>query len=99
MDELFAYSERVVRAALARLPDGRFEGSDVLEAGEEDLPIRAAVTIAGDEISFDFAGTASQHDGNLNCPLSVTKSACYFVTRCLTAPTCPPPAAPSRRSR
>ena len=37
MDELFAYSERVVRAALARLPDGRFEGADVLEAGEEDL--------------------------------------------------------------
>jgi N-methylhydantoinase B len=86
MDELFGYSERVVRSALARLPDGRFEGSDVLEVGEEDLPIRAAVTIAGEEISFDFAGTAPQHDGNLNCPLSVTKSACYFVTRCLTAP-------------
>jgi N-methylhydantoinase B len=89
MDELFAYSERVVRAALARLPDGRFEGSDVLEAGEKDLPIRVAVTIGGDEISFDFAGTAPQHDGNLNCPLSVTKSACYFVTRCLTAPDLP----------
>jgi N-methylhydantoinase B len=89
MDELFAYSERVVRAALARLPDGRFEASDVLEAVDKDLPIRAAVTIAGDEISFDFAGTAPQHDGNLNCPLSVTKSACYFVTRCLTAPDLP----------
>jgi len=89
MEELFAYSERVVRAALARLPDGRFEGSDVLEAAEEDLPIRAAVTIAGEEISFEFAGTAPQHDGNLNCPVSVTKSACYFVTRCLTAPDLP----------
>jgi N-methylhydantoinase B len=89
MDELFAYSERVVRAAIARLPDGRFWGADVLEAVDEDLPIRAAVTIVGDEISFDFAGTAAQHDGNLNCPLSVTKSACYFVTRCLTAPDLP----------
>ena len=27
MDELFDYSERVVRAAIARLPDGRFEGA------------------------------------------------------------------------
>jgi N-methylhydantoinase B len=89
MDELFTYSERVVRAALARLADGRFEAGDVLEAVEEDLPICAAVTIAGDEISFDFTGTAAQHDGNLNCPLSVTKSACYFVTRCLTAPDLP----------
>ena len=89
MDELFDYSERVVRTALARLPDGRFEGSDVLEAREEDLPIRVAVTIAGDEIAFDFSGTAPQHEGNLNCPLAVTRSACFFVTRCLTAPDLP----------
>ena len=51
--------------------------------------IRAAATIAGDEITFDFAGTAPQHEGNLNCPLSVTRSACYFVVRCLTAPDLP----------
>jgi N-methylhydantoinase B len=89
MDELFDYSERVVRGALARLPDGRFEAQDVLEAPEGDLVIRAAVTIDGDEIAFDFAGTAPQHSGNLNCPLSVTRSACYFVVRCLTAPDLP----------
>ena len=50
MDELFDYSERVVRSAIARLPDGRFEAQDVLEAPEGDLAIHAAVTIAGDEI-------------------------------------------------
>ena len=89
MDELFDYSERVVRAAIARLPDGRFEAEDVLEAPDGDLAIRAAATIAGQEIAFDFAGTAPQHPGNLNCPLSVTRSACYFVVRCLTAPDLP----------
>ena len=89
MDELFAYSERVVRAAIARLPDGHFEAEDVLEAAEADLAIHAAATIDGDEIAFDFAGTAPQHDGNLNCPLAVTRSACYFVVRCLTAPDLP----------
>jgi N-methylhydantoinase B len=89
MNELYAYSERVVRAALSRLPDGRFEGVDVLEGPEGDLVLRVAVTIAGDEIEFDFEGTAPQHDGNLNCPLSVTRSACYFVVRCLTAPDLP----------
>ena len=61
----------------------------MLEAAEGDLEIRAAVTIAGDEIAFDFAGTAPQHEGNLNCPLAVTRSACYFVVRCLTAPDLP----------
>jgi N-methylhydantoinase B len=89
MDELFAYSERIVRARLARLPDGSFAATDVLEAPSGELELRVKVTIAGDEIRFDFAGSAAQHDGNLNCPLSVTRSACYFVVRCLTAPDLP----------
>jgi N-methylhydantoinase B len=89
MDELFAHSERVVRAALARLPEGRFEAVDVLEAADRELDVRVAVTVAGEGIGFDFAGTADQHEGNLNCPLSVTRSACYFVVRCLTDPDLP----------
>jgi N-methylhydantoinase B len=89
MDELYAYSERMVRAALARLPDGRGEAEDVVEAVEGDLPVRCAVELDGDSIRIDFAGTAPQHDGNLNCPLSVTKSACFFVVRCLTEPDLP----------
>ncbi len=89
MDELYAYSERVVRAAIARLPDGRWQAEDVVEAVEGDLTIHASVEIAGDEVRIDFEGTAPQHPGNLNCPLSVTRSACYFVVRCLTEPDLP----------
>src|SRR3954464_6412267 len=89
MDELHAYSERVVRAAIARLPDGRWEAEDVVEAREGELVVRCAVTIAGEEIAIDFAGTAPQHQGNLNCPLAVTRSACYFVVRCVTEPDLP----------
>ncbi|HEU5213908.1 MAG TPA: hydantoinase B/oxoprolinase family protein [Gaiellaceae bacterium] len=88
-DELYAYSERMVRAAISALPDGRGEAGDVVEAVEGDVPIQCAVEIAGDEIRIDFAGTAPQYDGNLNCPLAVTKSACYFVVRCLTEPDLP----------
>jgi N-methylhydantoinase B len=89
MDELLAYSERVVRAALRALPDGRYEGADALETTSGLLEVRAAVTIAGDAIDIDFSGTAPQHDGNLNCPLAVTRSACFYVVRCLTAPDLP----------
>ena len=89
MEELLAYSERSVRAALAELPDRRVEATDVLETANGDLELRAAVTIAGDEIEIDFAGTAAQHNGNLNCPLAVTRSACYFVVRCITDPDLP----------
>jgi N-methylhydantoinase B len=89
MHELYAYSERVVRVALAALPDGRYEAEDVLEAMEGDLAIRCAVTIAGDELEIDFDGTSPQHAGNLNAPLAVARSASYFVVRCVTDPDLP----------
>ena len=89
MDELLAYSERVVRSALRNLPDGRYEGADALETQGGRLEIRAAVMIAGDTIEIDFDGTAPQHSGNLNCPLAVTRSACFYVVRCVTAPDLP----------
>ena len=56
------------------------------------------MTVSGDSIDIDFAGTAPQYEGNLNCPLAVTRSACFYVVRCLTAPTCRRRAAPSRPS-
>ena len=90
MDELYDYSERRVRAAVARLPDGRFAATDVLEGTDgTELELRVAVTVDGDELELDFAGTTAQHAGNLNCPLAVTRSACYFVVRCLTDPDVP----------
>ena len=90
MDELYDYSERRVRAAIAGLPDGRFEARDMLEPlGSGELELRATVIVTGDEIEIDFAGTAPQYEGNLNCPLAVTRSACYFVVRCLTDPDVP----------
>jgi hypothetical protein len=89
MSELLAYSERVVRAAIHALPDGRFEGADLIETADGLLDIRATATIADDSIDIDFDGTAPQYDGNLNCPLAVTRSACFYVVRCLTAPDLP----------
>ena len=89
MDELYAYSERIVRAAIADLPDGRGQAEDVVEAVEGNLAIRCRIEIDGDAIRIDFGGTTPQYDGNLNCPLPVTKSACFFVIRCLTEPDLP----------
>jgi len=89
MDELYAYSERAMRAGIVQLPDGRYEAVDVLEPLEGELELHAAVTIAGDEVAIDFTGTSPQHDGNLNCPLSVARSACFYVVRVLVDPDVP----------
>ena len=92
MGEILDYSERRTRAALAELADGDYEAEDVLEGGPEgsrDLTLRVRATIAGDELRLDFAGSAEQVEGNLNCPLSVTKSAAFFAVRVLTDPEAP----------
>jgi len=89
MEELYAYSERSMRAGIAALPDGRYDAEDVLETIDGELVLRAAVTIRGDGVEIDFAGTAPQHEGNLNCPLSVARSACFYVVRVLVDPDLP----------
>ena len=88
MDELHAYSERRRRAPRSRASrTAATRRADVLEAATAASSRSVSrVTIAGDELELDFAGTAPQHDGNLNCPLAVTRSACYFVVRCLDRP-------------
>ncbi len=96
MDEILAYAERRTRAALEALPDGTYAAQDVLEddAGGEprDAVLRVAATIRGDRLTLDFDGTDPQVAGNLNCPLSVTKSAAFFAVRVLTDPDAPPSA-------
>ena len=96
MDEILAYAERRTRAALDALPDGTYAAEDVLEddagSAPRDAVLRIAATIRGDRLTLDFAGTDPQVDGNLNCPLSVTKSAAFFAVRVLTDPDAPPSA-------
>jgi N-methylhydantoinase B len=96
MAEILDYAERRTRARLAELPDGTYQAEDVLEddAGGEvsDVRLRVAARIDGDRLELDFAGTDPQVDGNLNCPLSVTKSAAFFAVRVLTDPDAPPSA-------
>jgi N-methylhydantoinase B len=85
--ELADYAERRTRAALAdRLRPGRYEAADWLEGDgveDRDLTLRCAVIVGDGAITFDFTGTDPAAAGNVNCPVSVTRSACLFVVRCL----------------
>jgi N-methylhydantoinase B len=87
--EVLDYAERRTRSCLQSLEDGGRTAEDVLEAREGDLRIALRATVSGDELTLDFTGTGDQHDGNLNCPLAVTRSACYFAIRVLTDPDIP----------
>jgi N-methylhydantoinase B len=100
MAAILAYAERRTRAALAALPDGTYGAEDVLEDdrgdSRRDAVLRVEATVAGDRLRLDFGGSEPQVDGNLNCPLSVTKSAAFFAVRALTDPEAPPSAGAHR---
>jgi N-methylhydantoinase B len=96
MAEILSYAERRTRGALAELPDGSYRAEDVLEddanGASHDIRLVVEATSRGDDLVLDFTGTASQVKSNLNCPLSVTKSAAFFAVRALTDPDAPPSA-------
>jgi N-methylhydantoinase B len=95
-DAVLDYSERRTRACLAAMPDEELHAEDVLEAPEGDLLLRLRAVIDGSRLLLDFTGSAPQHEGNLNCPLAVTRSACLFAVRVLTDPDIPASAGAQR---
>ncbi len=86
--DLLAYAERRTRASLAeRVPRGVYRAEDWLESDgveDRDIVIRVALAVTADGgLRCDFTGTDAAVPGNVNCPLSVTRSAVLFVLRCL----------------
>jgi N-methylhydantoinase B len=93
IDDLLDYGERRIRAAIRSLPRGTWSAEEFLESGgseaSDPIRIKAEVTIGGSGITVDFTGTDRQVRGNVNAPLAVTRSATYYVVRCLTDPDAP----------
>lgn len=81
------YAAQMVRRMLADLPAGTYRADDVLDddgTGAADIRIAVAVTLhAEGRITFDFRGSAAQVRGSLNATEAITRSACYYVVRCL----------------
>lgn len=84
--EVLAYTEARTREELSNLPDGEHSAEDYLEGDgttDDDIAVKATVRVEGETIEIDFTGTSGAVTGNVNCPLSVTRSACYFALRVL----------------
>lgn len=86
MSALKDYSERMMQAAIRRLPPGRYRFEDSLDNdGITDRPVRikVAITIHGDRATIDFTGTDAQVEGSVNANYAVAISATAYVFRCL----------------
>lgn len=95
MAEVQDYSERMMRAALAALPDGEasftdvFDGDGVLDPGETaDAPFRVALRLVkrGETITADFAGSDPAVAGPMNAPLTVTASGVFCALKMIADP-------------
>ena len=85
MQEVIDYTERLMRAAIAELPDGEFSFEDWIDDDgiDCDTPIRLFVKFSkqGDRIVADWTGSAPQVKGAINNTLSFTKAATYTAIR------------------
>ena len=88
MASLMDYAERMTRAALAAVPDGEYPFEDFLDddgISDEPVAIRLRAVVRGGELHCDFTGSADQRPSSVNAVASVTRSAAYYVVRCLLA--------------
>ncbi len=84
--EVIDYARRRTREAVAEMPNGTYAAESEIEGDgvtDEDIALRVAVTVEDETIRIDFSDTHEQVAGNVNCPLAVTRSACYFALRVL----------------
>ena len=93
---LLDYSERMMRAFLARVPGGTYRAEDFMDSdGISDRPVRIAAAVKvegqrgrvarGDTVTVDFTGSDPQVEGSINAVEAITYSACFYVFRCLLA--------------
>ncbi|MDA0245962.1 MAG: hydantoinase B/oxoprolinase family protein [Chloroflexi bacterium] len=85
-EALLAYASRLTAAAISAMPDGRYPFTDYLDddgQGQSDIPIAVALTVAGEHLTVDFAGTAEAVRGNLNTVPAVVESAVAYGVRCM----------------
>jgi N-methylhydantoinase B len=86
--QLMDYTERMMRAEIAKIPDGDYTAEGFLDDDGRNrgrtLPVKVTVRIRGDEAEVDLTGSAPQVPTAFNVPFEgSTKVACYFVFRAL----------------
>ena len=77
LEGILSHADRVFRAAISELPDGRYEALSVTDNDcfeRIDYTVRVALTISGDALTVDFTGTDPQMKGFKNSSVANTFS-------------------------
>lgn len=89
IDELMDYADLMTRNAIAAIPDGKYEFTDWLDSDAitpdgEPIQYRVCIEVSGDQIHFDFTGSAPQMKSAMNNVRSSTVAVCYYAVRLLS---------------
>jgi N-methylhydantoinase B len=82
--ELIERSERQMRSHISDVPDGTYSFSDTIDNDgvvDEPLTIAVQITVAGDSMVIDFAGSSPAARGPLNLAANSTISVCYVALK------------------
>jgi N-methylhydantoinase B len=82
--ELRARAEQQMRAKIAQIPDGTYEGEAFVDSdGVVDAPLRIAMTIAksGSDLHFDMSGSSPPCLGPMNSVIATTRSSIYLAIK------------------
>ncbi len=86
MEQLQRASAAKVAREIKKLPDGVYPFADRMDSG---IPLCVEVTVEGDRMKVDFAGTGPADRHNLNAPRAVVEAALIYVVRSLVAESVP----------
>jgi N-methylhydantoinase B len=93
VDELSALlqqrAERVMRDAIARIPDGVYRSTMMLDGFEEPLKLVCAITVKGEEMVVDYAGTSPAVRRGINCVEHYTWAYTTYPLKCILDPNGP----------
>ena len=92
VEELIVRSERLLRARIAERPDGDYYAEGYIEsdgANPDPLVVKLKLTVAGDEIVADFAGTSAQTNGPTNCGPAMALNAVGTIVKSFLDPKTP----------
>ena len=92
VEELIVRSERLLRAKIAERPDGDYYAEGYIEsdgANPDPLVVKLKLTVAGDEIVADFAGTSAQTNGPTNCGPAMALNAVGTIVKSFLDPKTP----------
>ena len=88
-DTLFSRAERAMREAIRAVPDGVYRSRMLTDGLEEPFVFDLALTVKGDSISADFAGTSPQQPRAINCVLAYTYAMTAYAIKAALLPQLP----------